>query len=133
MTRHATYGRFSYLASNAFELFLCGLTLYAAIQFVVSPDALYESTVGRLLHPWDYAWIALYGVSSALVVFGLVLPSPRLEVAGLLGYAAGVLVNLIALVALVGNQSVIGICTYSALSLAALVRAHYVYGPTRRA
>ena len=79
-----------YLCANAFELFLCALTVVAVIQYAFSPDALYESTVGRAVHPLDYGWLALYGFGGAFVCAGLLIRSPRLEVAGLFAYAAGV-------------------------------------------
>ena len=131
MTRTRTIPHASYLASNAFELLICALTLVAVLNYVLNPDELYESSVGRAVHPLDYGWLTLYGISSACVCFGLVARSPRLEVAGLVGYAAAVSVNLVALVALIGNQSILAICSYLALIAAALVRAHFVFSLSR--
>jgi len=131
VTRGAIISHGLYLAANAFELFIGLLAVLAVLQFIFEPNALYESTVGQVVHPLDYAWMTLYGISGIAIVVGLCFRQVSIEVAGLLGFSFGVSVQLVALISLVGNQSVIGICSLIALILAGLVRAFFLVRVSR--
>ncbi len=123
--RAQTNLRVGYLASNAFELFVCLLAMLTCVQFFLDPGA--NVAVGTLAHPWDYVWNGLYGAGALLVVFGLVAVSPRIEVVGLFLFTAAVLINLVIAIQLYAASAWVVVPVYVGFALASLVRAHFLF------
>lgn len=75
--------RRAYLEAHVFELLIAIMAALAAASFFIDPAALEHSPIGRTLHPFDYAWNALYLAGGALTAAGLARPSYDVERAGL--------------------------------------------------
>lgn len=118
--------RRAYLEAHVFELSLAIVAMVTAATFFASPDTLEHSAIGRAVHPFDYAWNGLYIVGGFLIVIGLVRPSHRLELAGLIMFGSAITVAGIALAAL-GSAGwplkVVSLGTYIAIATGCAIRA----------
>lgn len=65
--------------TNAFELLIALLSLIAAVGFFLYPESLYRSSVGRALHPYDYAWDGALRLAGVAIVLGILMPRPRIR------------------------------------------------------
>lgn len=122
----AGFQRRAYLVANAWELVIAVAAIVAAVAFFLYPDSGTRTAVGQVLHPYDIAWNLAYGTSGFFVVFGLVRPSPRVELAGLWLLGAAVTINAVAVVALAGGRAVFPLLTYIAIIIACFVRGHTI-------
>ena len=118
--------RSGYLQAHAFELLIAVLAAVSALAFFLDPGALARSPIGRAVHPFDTAWNVLYLAGSALVVAGLVRPSYRLEVAGLVMLSSAIAAGTVAVVAIRGAAGVSSITIYVAAAAACLVRVRVI-------
>jgi hypothetical protein len=122
----------SYALANAFELMLAVLAITAAVGFLVWPETVAQSPIGKALHPFDYIWTLGYGAAGVLITIGLLGIRPRLELAGLSLLAAAVSINAVALWSVVGlHVGVIAFINYLAIVLACVVRAAVILRSSR--
>lgn len=82
--------------TQGFELVIAVLAIAAAISFVLNPDALAESPIGRTFHPIDWIWNTGYGVSGVFIVVGVLSGRAHIEGAGLCVLASAVGLSAIA-------------------------------------
>lgn len=127
----ATDARRAYLEAHAFELLIAVLAAVSALAFFLDPGALARSPIGRTVHPFDTAWNVLYLAGSALVVAGLVRPSYRLEVAGLLMLSSAIATGAVAVIAVRGVAGASSITIYVAAAAACLVRVRVIQAVER--
>jgi len=114
-----------YLPEHAFELALALLAVAAASIFFLDPTALQRSAIGQALHPFDYVWNLLYLLAGISIVVGLVVPKPRIELAGLAFLATSVAINIVAITYVRPFPLwVVSATTYVAIVLACVGRAH---------
>lgn len=118
--------RRAFLESHVFELLLAALGVLAALGFFFEPGELAHTAIGQAAHPFDYAWNVLYAAGGALVVAGLVRPSYRLEVAGLVMFGAAVIGAGVALVAYRGHNGLASFAIYLATGGACFVRIYVI-------
>lgn len=118
--------RRSYLVANAFEAMLSLSAVVAGVGYFASPEVLDESSVGVVLGYAALAWSALYLVGGLLTVVGLFRPSIRLEVAGLIMVAGGILASATAIVALRGWTGAPTAVFYIGWAVAAAIRVWLV-------
>lgn len=111
-----------YLEAHAFELLLAVLGVLAAINLLVDPRALSESPIGRTLYPFDVLWTIAYALSGMGIVYGLVSPSPRVETLALHIFSAGLVGNLVAVLAVRGSAGAASAATYLAVIFAFFIR-----------
>lgn len=83
-------------STHGFELVIAVLAIAAAISFFQDPEALARSPIGQTFHPVDWAWNSMYGISGALIVFGVLSGKSHIEGAGLCFLLAGVVLSAIA-------------------------------------
>lgn len=120
------FRRRAYLAANAFELLIALLAIFSALAFFIYPDTGTRTAVGQVLHPWDWAWSAGYGVAGVFISYGLIRPWPRVELAGLWLLGAAIAINAVAVVSLAGSRAIFPLMTYVALVAACYVRGHAI-------
>lgn len=118
--------RRAYLEAHVFELLLAALAALAALGFFFQPDELARTAIGRAVHPFDYAWNVLYLTGGVLVTAGLVRPSYRLEVAGLVMLGAAIAGAAAALLAYRGANGLASLAIYTAAAGACFVRIHSI-------
>lgn len=124
--------RTALLIANIWELFVCGLSTFASLNYFLNPVNLSDSSVGHIGFP-DVAWNGLYGVGAVLVVTGLVKLSPRLEAAGLSLFASSVLIQILAIIHYRGLGSSSGtIAILLGFAAAAIVRIWDISAVDRR-
>lgn len=110
------------LIANVWELFVCGLSVFAAVNYFLHPVNLSDSSIGHIGFP-DVAWNTLYGVGALLVVVGLLKLSPRLEAGGLSIFTSAILIQIIAIVHYRGaSTSASTLAVLVGFAAAALVR-----------
>lgn len=117
----------TYVLANAFEFWIALTALAAAVTFVLDPAALADSSVGQQAGAYAWMWNALYFFGSGGVLLGLLLPSPRQELAGLALLSAAALVNGVAVIVVRGATGAAASGTYFAFVLAAGMRTYLVW------
>lgn len=122
--RSTGFRRKPYLIANAFELVIAALAILSTVAYVVYPESASASAVGRALHPYDAVWIFGYGIAGLGITVGLVRPSPRLELAGLVLMGAAMTINAVAVVSLRGSHAVLPLLSYLAVGIACYVRGY---------
>ena len=114
--------RTAYLIANAFELFTAILAMVACVSYVVEPQNLSDGSIGSIQFP-DVLWNGLYGAGAVLVVGGLFLLAPRVEVMGLSLFASAVLIQAVAVGNLRGWSGAAAVAIYTGFAGASVVRA----------
>jgi hypothetical protein len=126
LTLRAGDARRAYLEAHVFELSLAIVAIVTAATFFLSPATLEGSAIGHAVHPFDYAWNGLYLAGGLLIVVGLVRPTHRLELAGLIMFGAAITVAGVALAAL-GSAGwalkIVSLGTYTAIATGCVIRA----------
>lgn len=118
--------RLSYLKANAFELMFAVAAAVAGSSTLINPSINGDQAIGAVLGFAGLIWAALYLIGGMLIVFGLIKPSVRCEVAGLILLALGILANA---AAIVGERGWVGLTTavfYVGWAVAAYIRARLV-------
>lgn len=125
--------KWMYLAANSYEAFVAVSAIIAGIVFFGHPDSLVDSSVGRTIHPFDFAWNALYFLGGVLNFSGLIvnrdtfkvlgreISGYAMELAGITFLSVAVLVNAITALSVGGFTSVTA--TYIALVASGCLRA----------
>lgn len=75
--------RRGYFLGNAFEAWAALAALLAGVAFIIEPGSVQNSTVAQQAGLLAIVWGLLYGVGGLVVLIGLWLPSPRVELSGL--------------------------------------------------
>lgn len=119
--------RLVYLERHTFELLIAVLSVIAATSFLVDPETLRQTAVGRELAGWDVIWNSAYGLAGLAIIVGLAWPKPRVEAAGLILLATSVAINLIAIWQVVGSVGAAAIATYLAVVLACIGRVRQMF------
>lgn len=123
---HAKAVRRAYLATHALELLLAVAAVISAITFLVRPESLADTPIGRADHPFDFAWNILYLVGALAIGYGLLRPSPRIEAAGLYAFTGAILGEAAAVIDVRGVPSLPSALTFVALALAFLIRVRAI-------
>lgn len=111
-----------YLVANVFELLIVVLTTIANVVYLANRGAFLQTSLGKATQPYDLFWTVLFLVGGVFVTFGLLRPSPRLEVMGLFTFGAGVIANAVAITSVAGVPGVAPAAGYIGLVLASAVR-----------
>lgn len=114
--------RRAYLEAHVFELLIGVLTVVSALTFFASPGDLARTPIGHAVHPFDTAWNALYLGGGILVAVGILRPSYRLELAGLLFLSSAIAGAGAAIALEVGTRGASSISIYAATAAACIVR-----------
>ena len=121
--------------ANAFEALIAIMCVIAAIGAFADPASLRDSVVGQELHPWDFLWNGMFGVSGILILVGLLNPERTYqygrvriegagaEIAGLIFLGTAVAINGAAAIAVNGLSPGIGILTAVVFACIYRVRA----------
>lgn len=110
-----------YLADNFIWVWLSLAALSASVTFFITPDALDNSSIGVIAHPYDYLWNLMFGLAGFFIFFGMLSRRPGFETLGLIWLAGGLVVLELASLAYVGVTP--AAFTFPALILAAMFRA----------
>ena len=107
--RHFTVSaRTFHLLVNAWGLVIGALCVFTSLLFFTAPDSLLSDTsIGTQLGALDVVWNALYGVSGALILTGLILNRKGLDAFGLVMLATTTIINFLAIVATLGPRGLI--------------------------
>lgn len=114
--------RNAYLVANAFELFAALLALVACTSYLVEPQNLSDGSIGHIQFP-DLFWNGMYGLGAALVIAGLALISPRVEVVGLCLFGSAVAIQAIAVGDFRGWSGAAAVAIYAGFAGASGLRA----------
>lgn len=125
--RTAAETRRSYLERHSFELLIAVLSLITALSFGLDPDTLRQTAIGRELAGWDYVWTTAYGFGGLLIILGLWLPRPRVEVVGLLMLCAAVAIYAIAVWQVAGSVGTAAVASYIAIFAACAGRVRQMF------
>lgn len=113
---------------NVFELWVALAGIVSGIYYFVDPNSLQRNSVANQIgNHWAEVWSWLYFCSGVMVAYGLLRPSPRVEVAGLSILGSTTAVNAVAITAVFGTRGVATIATLATLTVASWVRAILVY------
>jgi hypothetical protein len=127
------------LQANAFEALIAVMCLISALTAFINPSSLGDSVVGRELHPWDFAWNFMFGISGILIIIGLSVPlkewtffrgratieAVACELAGLIFLGTSVFINGAAAISV--NRTVApGLFIFAAVIVACVYRARVI-------
>jgi phosphatidylserine synthase len=110
------------LMSTPFEAWVATLAVVSCITFLADANALEQSSVGQVFHPWDWVWNVGFGVSGVLTLIGVIKVWQRLEIAGLTGVAISSVIQFVSIWSVRGVPGTTAICTYIGIVLACLGR-----------
>lgn len=116
--------RFHYIVENLVWVWLAAAALLTGAAFFADPSVLAESPLGRVLHPWDYVWNALWIGGGSGMLVGILAYRPEIEVIGQSLFSGALLIYVGALL-LVGSP-VIATAVYPALIAASLGRVYLI-------
>lgn len=121
----APYRR-TYIFQNSIEFVMGIAVIVASITFFLDPDSLRRNSVGVTLHPFDFAWNAIYGVSGLMILWGLWRPSLRFELGGLLFLVGALLVQITAIWSIAGYPGIAVLLSLLTFVVGFLIRAWVV-------
>jgi hypothetical protein len=117
------HARFLRVLSRVFEVATAICFITVAVAFFTDPHAtLVRSPIGRTVAPYDYVWNGFYAAGGVLAIFGLAENERRVETAGLIVLATGLLTNAVALASLNFDLRFFGYVAFAAASLARVVQ-----------
>ncbi len=102
MKRLLANPRFRRLAANSFEVWIATAAIQTAITFLIKPEALTDSAIGRVLHPWDFVWNLSYGVAGVILIAALVRFRIDWELVGLVLICGALAIQVTSLVSIGG-------------------------------
>lgn len=114
--------------SNAFEFVVATFSILAAPIIGLSSHGLAGSAVGHMTASLAPCWFALFVAGGVLMALGMLILSPRVEIAGLLFFIAAMVTDGVAVLAYSGGSGAAGAMTFLALALASGWRVHVVLG-----
>lgn len=111
---------------HGFELAAALMWALVGLAFFIDPTkTLDNGVIGARLWPMDFLWEGLFLVGGVMTTVGLLLPSSRFRVAGLLLLATGLGITFI--VAMARHPEDPRFLVYGIYAIAALVRGRIVY------
>jgi hypothetical protein len=118
---------------NVFELWIAIAAIVGSLFYFIDPDALLSASVSKEIgsQALAFLWNAGYLASGLGLLYGLLKPSPRIELVGLWLVAATTAINGVAILTAFGNKGAATTVTYFTLSIASLVRARVLYRTAR--
>lgn len=112
---------------NIFEMWVALAGIISGAIFFYSPASIYKNALALVVgHVFAGIWSVSYFTAGAVIMWGLLRPSPRWEVAGLylLGGATGI--NGIAITSVFGLRGTASSLTLLTLTAASWLRASFV-------
>lgn len=89
--------RRGYFLGNAYEAWAAMAAVLAGVAFLIEPDSVQSSTVARQAGALTLLWGLLYAGGGLMVLIGLWLPSPRVELAGLCMFSSAAAIDGVSL------------------------------------
>lgn len=96
---------------------------------LTNPHDIVASPVGRIIHPWDLIWSAMYITAGLAIAYGVLRPSLRVRASGLIGLASALTMQVIAALTYQPDARVVFNVLFAA---ACLARAGAIVQLTRR-
>ena len=113
---------------NLFELWVGLAGVISGIVFFYAPAAITHDALTHIIgHEWSVMWNVSYFLSGLMIWFGLLRPSPRLEIAGLFLLGGASSVNGIAISSVFGLRGTATAATLISLGVASWLRASFVW------
>lgn len=109
--------------ANSWEVFIAFLCLLACLTYFVGDGVQERSPTGELLGRWGYLWVAGLFLAAVLILAGLWFGRANVEVAGLVSLVTAVLIQVLALLSVIGLSAVFSAVTFIGLAWAAGARA----------
>lgn len=118
---------------NIFELWIGIAAILGSIFYFVSPESLLSAALAKQIgHEWlTFTWNGGYLLSGLMLVYGVLRPSPRIEIAGLWIVAATTAINGIAIAVTFGVRGASTVATYMTLAVASMIRARLIYNAAK--
>lgn len=123
--QHTLRGRNALL--NVFELWVALAGIVTGVVFFYSPASIDRNALAQTVgHNFSAAWSISYFLAGLIIWFGLLRPSPRLEVAGLWLLGSATAINGIAIFSVFGLRGAATSVTLLSLTVASWIRASFV-------
>lgn len=112
---------------NIFEMWVALAGVIAGVVFFYSPASIDQNALAQTVgHALAGVWSVSYFIAGFMIWFGLLAPSPRIEIAGLSLLGSAVSVNGIAILAVFGLRGATTSVTFLTLAVASWIRASLV-------
>lgn len=112
---------------NVFELWVALAGVITGLVFFYSPASIDKGALAQTIgHAFAAVWNIGYFASGLVIWFGLLRPSPRLEVAGLYLLGSATSINGIAIITVFGLRGAATSITLFTLTGASWIRASFV-------
>lgn len=115
------------LLAASFELWIALAAIVTAATYVIAPELLKFSALGREVDVLGVVWSAMYAGGGLSIFYGLLRPSLRFELAGLCLLGTAAAVNAVAIYALCGPSGLGSSLTYASLLPACAMRGYLVW------
>lgn len=114
------------IRNNAFEFAVAVFCVAAVPIILLSGHGLRGSAVGHMTASLAPCWLGLFTAGGAGIVLGILLLSPRVEILGLLFFAAAMVTDGVAVLVYSGGSGAAGALTFLALAVASGWRVRVV-------
>jgi cytochrome c oxidase assembly factor CtaG len=112
---------------NVFELWVALAGIITGLVFFYSPASIDKNALALTIgHTFAATWSISYFIAGLVIWYGLLRPSPRLEVAGLFVLGSATSVNGIAILSIFGLRGAATSVTLLTLTAASWIRALFV-------
>lgn len=112
---------------NVFELWVGLAGIITGIVFLYDPSAAYKNALAQVVgHAATATWSMSYFAAGVAIWFGLLRPTPRVEVAGLFILGSSTAINGIAIESIFGLRGAPTAVTLFTLTMASWIRASLV-------